>query len=111
MTLSSLSAPLFPFFALSISSRVPTEEETNYVNTSWKKRRRRMETAMPCNVRAPAAFILFSACLSRYAEVMMMPAGMHGRGILAFTDGRLITHASSPFTEIAELGHGAVIIG
>ena len=62
-------------------------------------------------MRAPAAFILFSACLSRYAEVMMMPAGMHGRGILAFTDGRLITHASSPFTEIAELGHGAVIIG
>ena len=71
-----------------------------------------METAMPCAC-APAAFILFSACLSRYsyAEVMMMPAGMHGRGILAFTDGRLITHASSPFTEIAELGHGAVIIG
>ena len=37
MTLSSLSTPLFPFFALSISSRVPTEEETNYVNMSWKK--------------------------------------------------------------------------
>ena len=44
-------------------------------------------------MRAPAAFILFSACLSRYAEVMMMPAGMHGRGILAFTDGRTAHHA------------------
>ena len=71
-----------------------------------------METAMPCACAA-AAFILFSACLSRYGGVMNRydDASGHGRGILAFTDGRLITHASSPFTEIAELGHGAVIIG
>ena len=68
-----------------------------------------METAMPC-ARACCLHIIFGmpVPLRRGYD----DASGHGRGILAFTDGRLITHASSPFTEIAELGHGgAVIIG